>query len=53
MMHISVVPLLFCLVFILGSPQPGYTSGVLLDDYKSGLSPKWEEKSFKGKTFYQ
>jgi len=53
MMHKSVVLLLFCLAFILWSPQPSSPSGILLDDYKSGLSPKWEEKSFKGKTFYQ
>lgn len=26
---------------------------MLLDDYQDGLSPKWEEKSFKGKTEYQ
>lgn len=35
--------------------SPGVTPGaeILLDDYKGGLSSKWEEKSFKGKTQYQ
>ena len=28
-------------------------SEIIIDDYKGGLSPKWEEKSFKGKTGYQ
>jgi len=28
-------------------------SEILLDDYRRGLSPKWEEKSLKGKTLYQ
>ena len=28
-------------------------SEILLDDYSGGLSPKWEEKSLKGKTLYQ
>lgn len=28
-------------------------SEILLDDYSNGLSNKWEEKSFKGKTHYQ
>lgn len=35
------------------SPALTLGSGVLLDDYNGGLSPKWEEKSFKGKTQYQ
>jgi hypothetical protein len=42
-----------CLLLILSSPQSGSSSGILLDNYKSGLSRKWEEKSFKGKTLYQ
>ena len=28
-------------------------SEILLDDYQKGLSPKWEEKSFQGKTRYE
>jgi hypothetical protein len=53
MMPKSVVLLSTCLVFFLFSPLPGSPSGILLDDYKSGLSPKWEEKSFRGKTIYK
>jgi len=26
---------------------------ILLDNYQGGLSPKWEEKSFKGETLYE
>jgi hypothetical protein len=53
MMPKSVVLLSICLVFIFWSPHPVSPSGILLDDYKSGLSRKWEEKSFKGNTSYQ
>ncbi|MFC1868277.1 DUF3047 domain-containing protein [Thermodesulfobacteriota bacterium] len=28
-------------------------AGILVDDYKAGLSPRWEQKSFKGETHYQ
>ena len=27
--------------------------GILIDDFEAGLSPKWEQKSFKGKTLYK
>lgn len=30
-----------------------FATEILLDDYRGGLSPKWEEKSFKGTTLYQ
>jgi hypothetical protein len=35
------------------SPVSVSAAEILLDDYKKGLSPKWEEKSFKGKTEYE
>jgi len=38
---------------VLSFPLSTYASGILLDYYKEGLSPKWSEKSFKGKTLYQ
>ena len=49
----SVLLLIICLTFYPYSPLPGSPSGILLDDYKSGLSPEWEEKSFRGKTIYK
>ena len=49
----SVLLLTICLTFFLCSPLQGSPSGILLDDYKSGLSPKWEEKSFQGRTIYK
>ena len=39
--------------FILFSALHVSLSGILLDDYKGGLSPKWEERSLEGKTLYQ
>ena len=41
-------------VLILISPcRSAWPDEILLDDYQDGLSPKWEEKSFEGKTEYQ
>ena len=39
--------------FILFSALHVSLSGILLDDYKGGLSRKWEERSLEGKTVYQ
>ena len=33
--------------------MPAWASEILLDDYKSGLSPKWREKCLVGKTSYE
>ena len=41
------------IIFILFLPFPVLASEILLDDYKGGLNPKWEEKSFEGNTLYQ
>ena len=41
------------ILFILSLPLPVLASGILLDDYKGGLNPKWEKKSFEGNTLYQ
>ena len=30
-----------------------FAAEILLDNYQGGLSPKWEEKSFKGETLYE
>lgn len=40
-------------LFILFSALQVSLTGILLDDYKEGLSPKWEERSLEGKTVYQ
>ncbi len=42
-----------CIIFLLLSCFSVFGEEILLDDYKAGLSPRWEEKSFKGKTHYQ
>lgn len=42
-----------CPIIVLLPSLIVWGSGILIDDYKDGLSPKWEEKSFKGKTRYQ
>jgi hypothetical protein len=42
-----------CLFVLICSCPPVCADDVLLDDYKKGLSPRWAEKSFKGKTDYQ
>ena len=39
------------LVVVLQTPV--WASDILLDDYKSGLSPKWREKCLAGKTSYK
>jgi hypothetical protein len=38
---------------ILSLNLKAFATEILLDDYQGGLSPKWEEKSFKGTTLYQ
>lgn len=38
---------------ILFFPLATCASGILLDDYRGGLSPRWQEKVFKGKTRYE
>jgi hypothetical protein len=40
---------LFCFVSTLNSQE----KEIIIDDYKSGLSSKWEEKSFAGETKYR
>ena len=39
-------------MFILFLINPVFAAEIMIDDYYEGLSPHWEEKSFKGKTFY-
>lgn len=48
-----VTAFLSCVLILISSPLSVWTAEVLLDDYKHGLSPKWEEKTFKGNTQYQ
>ena len=38
---------------ILSLNLKAFATEILLDDYQGGLSPKWEERSFKGTTLYQ
>ena len=42
-----------CLCILICSCLPVCADEILLDDYKKGLTPRWTEKSFKGKTDYQ
>jgi hypothetical protein len=42
-----------CLYILVLFCFPVCADEILLDDYKNGLSPRWVEKSFKGKTHYQ
>lgn len=44
---------LSCVLILIPPCLSAWPDEILLDDYKHGLSPKWEEKSFKGKTEYQ
>ena len=39
-------------IFLIGHGF-AYVSEIALDDYQGGLSPKWAEKSFQGKTLYE
>ena len=48
-----VIPWYLGIFFILFFPFRALGSEILLDNYQGGLSPKWEEKSFKGKTLYE
>ncbi len=49
-MRFSAVLSLFISLF---SPSLGRASDILIDDYRNGISPRWEEKSFKGNTRYE
>jgi hypothetical protein len=42
-----------CILGLIFCPVPASAADILLDDYKEGLTPRWEEKSFKGKTGYE
>lgn len=42
-----------CFLVLIFSSISVAAAEILLDDYKGGLSPKWETKSFKGKTRYE
>ena len=42
-----------CIAMISVLPQPARSDEILIDDYQVGLSPKWKEKKFKGKTVYE
>ena len=40
-------------LLVVALQTPTWASDILLDDYKSGLSPKWREKCLAGKTSYE
>lgn len=42
-----------CILGLIFSFVSAYAAEILLDDYKEGLTPRWQEKSFKGKTDYE
>jgi len=44
---------LSCILILILSCLSVCAEETLLDDYEDGLSPKWVEKSFKGKTHYK
>lgn len=44
---------LLCVFILLSLCLSAWPDEILLDDYRDGLSPKWEEKSFEGRTEYQ
>jgi hypothetical protein len=48
-----VATFISCLLTLISSSFSVSAAEILLDDYKHGLSPKWEEKTFKGNTQYQ
>jgi hypothetical protein len=48
-----VTALLSCVFVLVSSCLPVWGAEILLDDYTHGLSPRWEEKSFKGRTVYR
>jgi hypothetical protein len=51
LVHSAVCALVLVLFFV---PGPyASVSEILIDDYKTGLSGRWKEKSFKGNTRYQ
>ena len=43
----------FCILNVFSFLLTATASEILLDGFRGELSPKWEEKSFKGKTFYE
>ena len=45
--------LVLCLAGLAMITQSVFSEETLLDDYQNGLSPKWKEKIFKGKTQYE
>lgn len=51
--HKNLIVWVVCMLISMFSPVSVSAAEILLDDYKKGLSPKWEEKSFKGKTEYE
>jgi hypothetical protein len=51
--ELNGIPWLLCLPNLICACLPVCADEILLDDYKKGLSPRWIEKSFKGKTDYQ
>ena len=42
-----------CILVLIFSPFTVFAGEILIDDYVDGLSPRWVEKSFKGKTQYE
>jgi hypothetical protein len=52
-MHKDLMVWAACILGLIFSPVSVAAAEILLDDYKEGLSPRWEEKSFKGKTDYE
>ena len=44
---------LICILILISTSLSAWPDEIILDNYRDGLSPKWEEKSFEGKTQYQ
>jgi len=43
----------FGTLLFISLPMLVFASEIVIDDYRGGLSPKWVDKSFKGKTIYR
>jgi hypothetical protein len=48
----AILAVLRTLIFF-SFPSPLMAADILINDYRKGLSPAWEEKSFKGNTRYE
>lgn len=53
MMCSGIILIVLLLFAVSGVTAATAETGITLDHYQSGISPKWKEKKFKGQTHYQ